>query len=696
MLNFFYIPLIIHHTEQKMKFISTSHFVQSFKDFSRLVIILLCFFSLSIFENIHAQGQSNFWSDTKIDFGMGINSFHGDFADINDVSGTEAGHFIPVNGYNFSLNFTKPLGIINNPNFSINTSVGLEYLSHRSKTATTILPINFDLVDIAPINIINRSFGVNFNLGFESHITNKWAIEPFLGLGLRSNNPQTEGFAGESGFADLNLQLPQSIAGEEGPFDLDNFPGTRVGGVDEEVPGTVTTGTIGLKISRNVGNSNSIFVKYQYHQIFSDMFDNTSAATFRPFTANPDVSEKAINNDDALVLLGVGFSHTLNKSDDSRSYSEVNVEKVEKMKRIQDIVNLITTNEDLRELQRLMSDKILLYDTPGVHFNELAAEATTTKIELNNSGYKTDMVDLPGGSFIMGLTSVDELSIQPQGRKRITINSFAIDKYEVTNREYRIFLTSIGALPPPNPNSKTADIAVANLDIDSENFDYQNLLRKADLLNYEEHFPVPNIESPEDLLPDSTKWKEMGLNNVIEWSEYFHSEKYADFPVVCVNWYEAKLFAAWAGKRLPTESEWEFAARSGVSGRIYPWDGLDIQTNTGTYKANFKQGRGNFRADGYAVTAPVSSYLPNDFGLYNMAGNVAEWTNDSYNPSYVVLQNIGTTNFVTPSYTNDQEPRKVHRGGSWQSTEFFIGVGVRNFHNKVQSTPFIGFRTAKD
>jgi len=627
---------------------------------------------------------------------MGINSFHGDFDDLNDVSGTEAGHFLPVNGYNFSFNFTKPLGIVNTPKFQINTSVGGEFISHRSKTATTILPINFDKVDIAPINIINRSFGVNFNLGFEYHVTNKWAVEPFLGFGIRSNNPQTDGFATESGFDDLNVQLPESVRGEEGPFDLENFPATRVGGVDEEVPGSVTTGTIGLKISRNVGNNNAIFVKYQYHHIYDDMFDNTSAATFRPFTANPDVSQKAINNNDALALLGFGFSRTLNKSNDDRSYGGVNGQKVEKMKRIQDIVNLINTDEDLRELQRLMSDKILLYDTPGVHFNELAAEATTSKVELGNTGYMKEMINLPGGSFIMGLTSVDELNIQPQGRKRITINSFAIDKYEVTNRQYRIFLTSIGAIQPPDPNSQTADLMVSNLNISNNNIDYDNLLTKAELQDYESHFPAPNIDSPEDLLPDSTKWKEMGLDNVISWSEYFYSEKYADYPVVCVNWYEAKLFAAWSGRRLPTESEWEFAARSGVSGRIYPWDGLEVQTKTGTYKANFKQGRGNFRADGYAVTAPVSSYIPNDFGLYNMAGNVSEWTKDSYNPSYVVLQNIGTTNFVTPSYTNQQEPRKVHRGGSWQSTEFFIGVGVRNFHNKVQSTPFIGFRTAKD
>ena len=196
-------------------------------------------------------------------------------------------------------------------------------------------------------------------------------------------------------------------------------------------------------------------------------------------------------------------------------------------------------------------------------------------------------------------------------------------------------------------------------------------------------------------MPNREAWVDLGLNDVIPWKTYFYDQFYDNYPVVCVNWYQAKLYAAWSGKRLPTESEWEFAARSGISGRVYPWDGLEVQTKTGKYRANFKQDRGVYQADGYAIMAPVESFVPNDFGLYNMAGNVSEWVLDSYNPSYVVLQNVGTSNFVSPSYTNDQEPRKIHRGGSWQSTKFFIGVGVRNFQDKNLGTPFVGFRCAK-
>jgi formylglycine-generating enzyme required for sulfatase activity len=250
------------------------------------------------------------------------------------------------------------------------------------------------------------------------------------------------------------------------------------------------------------------------------------------------------------------------------------------------------------------------------------------------------MVRLPDGSFIMGLTDEDPLDIQNAGRKKVTVSSFYIDRFEITNKEYRDFIS---------------DLSEAKR---------------------------------EERLPDSTAWDEAASR--ANWKTYFYGSERSDYPVVAVTWKDAKQYCQWEGKRLPTEAEWEYAARAGRVGGVYPWAGFSPRDPQGRYLANFNPGRQGQAADGYAFTAPVGSYPPNRWGLHDVAGNVAEWVQDAYTPSYSALSGLD------PVYKDEEENRHVVRGGSWASNAFQIGVGVRNYQEASNASARIGFRCAAD
>lgn len=148
--------------------------------------------------------------------------------------------------------------------------------------------------------------------------------------------------------------------------------------------------------------------------------------------------------------------------------------------------------------------------------------------------------------------------------------------------------------------------------------------------------------------------------------------------------------------RLPTEAEWEYAARGGLENAAYPWGGPYLQDDRGCYLANFKPKRGNYIEDerkGYTYTAPVKTFDKNGFGLYDMAGNVAEWTESPYNNSSYQFSST-----LNPSLSKQaaKEVKKVVRGGSWKDVGYMLMVGARDWERKDSARSYIGFRTVQD
>ena len=149
--------------------------------------------------------------------------------------------------------------------------------------------------------------------------------------------------------------------------------------------------------------------------------------------------------------------------------------------------------------------------------------------------------------------------------------------------------------------------------------------------------------------------------------------------------------------RLPTEAEWEYAARGGLSGAKYPWGGPYTRNKKGCFLANFKPLRGNYISDGGFTTVPVGTYEPNGFGLYDMAGNVAEWTGDAFDESaYQVTHDLSPYYQITAKKSDNKIlKRKVIRGGSWKDIAYFMQCGVRTYEYADSARSFIGFRTVR-
>lgn len=192
--------------------------------------------------------------------------------------------------------------------------------------------------------------------------------------------------------------------------------------------------------------------------------------------------------------------------------------------------------------------------------------------------------------------------------------------------------------------------------------------------------------------------------------EYFSHVGYDSYPVVGVNWNQAEAFCHWRTTlfnnnsrervqswRLPNEVEWEYAARGGLSGAKYPWGSPYTRNSKGCFLANFKPLRGNYISDGGLTTVPVGTYAPNGYGLYDMAGNVAEWTNDAYDEaSYQVTHDMSPYYSQIPRKTDNKIfKRKVIRGGSWKDIAYYMQCGVRTYEYQDSARSFIGFRTVR-
>lgn len=219
-----------------------------------------------------------------------------------------------------------------------------------------------------------------------------------------------------------------------------------------------------------------------------------------------------------------------------------------------------------------------------------------------------------------------------------------------------------------------------------------------------------------NVFPDTTCWVNDFENSYNEpyVRMYFANGNYNNYPVVGVSWEQANAFCNWRTEflrkslskegvyiepyRLPTEAEWEYAARAGVNKNKYPWEGdLPLTEDEGCFYANFKPMEGNYVKDGSIIAAPVGTYQPNDFGLYDMAGNVSEWTSTAYTESIDRM-----TSDLNPEYryyVAKDDPykmsRKIVRGGSWKDVAHNIRSDIRMWEYQNEQRSYIGFRCVR-
>lgn len=216
--------------------------------------------------------------------------------------------------------------------------------------------------------------------------------------------------------------------------------------------------------------------------------------------------------------------------------------------------------------------------------------------------------------------------------------------------------------------------------------------------------------------PDTLVWiRDFTYSYNEPWANmYFWHPSFDDYPVVGVNWKQATAFSIWRTKylndyltsqggyfvqdyKLPSETEWEYAARGGLRLSMYPWGGMYTRNDEGCFLANFKPLRGNYIDDGSLIAAKVGSYELNEFGLYDMAGNLAEWTSSAYDESAYVFSHD-----MNPDYKFNARPddppvlkRKVIRGGSWKDIAYYMQTSTRDYEYQDSAKAFIGFRNVR-
>jgi formylglycine-generating enzyme len=308
------------------------------------------------------------------------------------------------------------------------------------------------------------------------------------------------------------------------------------------------------------------------------------------------------------------------------------------------------------------------------------------------------MVWIPGGEFSMGCA--DPRSCPCGGKEamgdsrpihRVSVDGFFMDQTEVTNDEFARFVAATG---------------------------YRTI---AEIAPTAAEFPTA---PPENLVAGSTVFTPpagpVPLNNHFHWWRYVHGADWrhpegpqsdiagrGSYPVVQVAYDDAVAYARWAGKRLPTEAEWEFAARGPQAGKRYSWG--DELNPGGKWQANIWQGKfpvTDTAADGFAGIAPVKKFPPSAFGLYDMAGNVWEWCADWYRPDY--FRELAASGGVTrnprgPAASFDpaepDQPKRVHRGGSFLCTEQYCTrylMGTRGKGEPSTAANHLGFRCVRE
>ncbi|SFS74627.1 formylglycine-generating enzyme family protein [Paenibacillus sp. BC26] len=280
-----------------------------------------------------------------------------------------------------------------------------------------------------------------------------------------------------------------------------------------------------------------------------------------------------------------------------------------------------------------------------------------------------NMVLIPAGEFLMGTDDAEGFPQDGEGPIRnVKLDAFCISRYAVTNAQFAQFVAATGYLT------------------EAEKFGW----------SYVFHLLASDATREAAAgAPQGTPWW-LAVNGAYwaqpEGPDSTIAER-AEHPVVHVSWNDAAAYCAWRGGRLPTEAEWEYAARGGLVQRRYPWGDL-LKPDT-EHLCNIWQGKfpvKNNASDGYHGTAPVDAYKPNGYGLYNMSGNVWEWCSDWFTPQYHRV-----TSAVSPHYTKPTHARSM-RGGSYLCHKSYCNryrVAARNSNTPDSSTGNCGFRIVK-
>jgi sulfatase modifying factor 1 len=361
---------------------------------------------------------------------------------------------------------------------------------------------------------------------------------------------------------------------------------------------------------------------------------------------------------------------------------------------------------------------------------------------------------IPSGTLHIGPSDQDITSTLVARPKQISIQGFFMDDTEITNNEYRQFVhwvrdsiahMQLGHNVDYPSGVKGVDweqeldwapggeldnmffsgnemlggqrcLDIRKLVYDYQWYDWRNAANDFDWksdnnrFSNKKHNRAEYIKrDPVRIYPDTLVWVRDFTYSYNEpmTRNYFWHPAFDDYPVVGVAWKQAMAFCYWRTNlwdvyaeiksedfRLPTEHEWEYAARGGRELAPYPWGGYYVRNAKGCLLANFKPGRGDYPADGGLYTVKADGYFPNDYGLFCMSGNVAEWTSSAfYENSYAFIHDL------QPDVRYDAEEedvntwkRKVIRGGSWKDISYYIQTGTRHWEFQDTTKSYIGFR----